>query len=64
MKITKIEAVYPSYKETLNDWRPNLWQIITKIYTDNNKIYVFIVKMYYIFSSVIIKRIENLSKYL
>ncbi|MDG2101895.1 MAG: enolase C-terminal domain-like protein [Dehalococcoidia bacterium] len=41
MKITKIEAVYPSYEETLKDWRPNLWQIITKIYTDNNKIYGF-----------------------
>tara|TARA_B110000438_G_scaffold30148_1_gene29361 strand:+ start:21219 stop:22292 length:1074 start_codon:yes stop_codon:yes gene_type:complete len=41
MKITKIEAVYPSYEETLKDWRPNLWQIITKIYTDNNKIFGF-----------------------
>ena len=31
MKITKIEVVYPSYQDSLRAWRPNLWQIITKI---------------------------------
>ena len=39
MKITKIEAVYPSYKTSLAGWRPNLWQIIIKIHTDKNEIY-------------------------
>ena len=39
MKITKIEAVYPRYQDSLKDWRPNLWQIITKVHTDNNKIF-------------------------
>ena len=38
MKITKIEVLYPSYKTSLKDWRPNLWQIITKIHTDKNKV--------------------------
>jgi len=41
MKITKIEAVYPRYQDSLKDWRPNLWQIITKVHTDNNKIFGF-----------------------
>ena len=39
MKITKIEAVYPSYKTSLAGWRPNLWQIIIKIHTDKNEVY-------------------------
>lgn len=39
MKITKIEAVYPSYKESLRTWRPNLWQIIIKIHTDKKGVY-------------------------
>jgi len=39
MKITKIEAVYPSYKAALSGWRPNLWQIIIKIHTDKKGIY-------------------------
>ena len=39
MKITKIEVVYPSYKASLRTWRPNLWQIITRVHTDNSKIF-------------------------
>jgi len=39
MKITKIEAVYPAYKNPLAGWRPNLWQIIIKIHTDKKDIY-------------------------
>ena len=39
MKITKIEAVYPTYQETLRAWRPNLWQIILKIHTDKKDIF-------------------------
>ena len=39
MKITKIEVVYPSYKASLRAWRPNLWQIITRVHTDNSKIF-------------------------
>ncbi len=39
MKITKIEAVYPSYKTSLAGWRPNLWQIIIKIHTDKSEVY-------------------------
>ncbi len=39
MKITKIEAVYPSYKESLRTWRPNLWQIVTKIHTDKKGVF-------------------------
>ena len=38
MKITKIEVVYPSYQDSLRAWRPNLWQIITKINTDRKQI--------------------------
>ena len=41
MKITKIEAVYPSYKTSLAGWRPNLWQIIIKIHTDKNEVHGF-----------------------
>ena len=39
MKITKIEVVYPSYKASLRAWRPNLWQIITRVHTDNSNIF-------------------------
>lgn len=39
MKITKIEAVYPTYKETLRTWRPNLWQIIIKLHTDKKEVF-------------------------
>ncbi len=39
MKITKIEALYPSYKASLPGWRPNLWQIIIRIHTDKKGIY-------------------------
>ena len=38
MKITKIEVVYPSYQDSLRAWRPNLWQIVTKINTDRKQI--------------------------
>ena len=34
MKITNIEVKYPIYKDDLKDWRPKLWQIITKISTN------------------------------
>ena len=41
MKITKLEVIYPTYKENLNEWRPKLWQIITKISTDKKNIFGF-----------------------
>ena len=41
MKITKLEVIYPAYKENLGEWRPRLWQIITKISTDKKNIYGF-----------------------
>ena len=38
MKITNIEVKYPTYKDDLKDWRPKLWQIITKISTDKKNL--------------------------
>ena len=41
MKITNIEVKYPTYKDDLKDWRPKLWQIITKISTDKKNLFGF-----------------------
>lgn len=34
MKITKIHAFYPAYRQSLAGWRPHLWQIVVSIETD------------------------------
>lgn len=34
MKITKIHAFYPAYRQPLAGWRPHLWQIVVSIETD------------------------------
>lgn len=34
MKITDVQAVYPSYRKPLGGWRPYLWQIVVRVETD------------------------------